>query len=193
VAIHNAFGTEYQWPWYEGLLGNGNYFDHGGFRNGSAQVAALDPSTAGIGADYSIPGGQANPCAGCTVPAVGAVGTEFPFEDEWYTLVPYPTNVKVLLNLDISTQTSQCTGLPCYYTKGNSTLPAAQTAGLEPIAWCHYYDGGRSWDTVLGHDVSATSDISLPPSPSSVPNRAQFQNLIVNGIKSAMGLIPFCT
>ncbi len=193
VAIHNAFGTEYNWPWYEGLLGNGNYFDHGGFRTGSAQVAALDPSTAGIGADYSIPGGQANPCAGCTVPAVGAVGTEFPFQDEWYTLVPYPTNVKVLLNLDIGTQTSQCTGLPCYYTKGDSTLPPAQTAGLEPIAWCHYYDGGRSWDTVLGHDVSATSDISLPPSGSSVPNRAQFQNLLVNGIKSAMGLIPFCT
>jgi hypothetical protein len=185
VAIHNAFGTEYQWPWYEGLLGNANYFDHGGFRNGSAEVAALDPSTAGIGATY-----QGNACTGCTVPAVGAVGTEFPFEDEWYTMVPYPTNVKVLATLDISTQTSQCNGLPCYYDSGN---PTTGGTGHEPIAWCHYYDGGRAWLTVLGHDVSATSDLTVPPTPSAVPNRAQFQNLIVNGIKSAMGLIPFCT
>ena len=27
VGIHNAFGTEYNWPWYEGLLGNANFYD----------------------------------------------------------------------------------------------------------------------------------------------------------------------
>src|SRR5262249_37302529 len=124
---------------------------------------------------------------------VGPAGSEFPFEDEWYTMVPYPTGVKVLANLDIGTQTSQCTGLPCYYDTGNPTLPAAQTSGLEPITRCHYYDGGRAWLTVLGHDVSATSDITIPPTASTVPGRAQFQRMLVDGIKSAMGLIPFCT
>ena len=29
VGIHNAFGTEYNWPYYEGLLGNANFYDHG--------------------------------------------------------------------------------------------------------------------------------------------------------------------
>ena len=29
VGIHNAFGTEYNWPWYEGLLGGANFYDHG--------------------------------------------------------------------------------------------------------------------------------------------------------------------
>jgi len=171
VAVHNAFGTEYNWPWYEGLLGNGNYFDHGGFRNGNVEIAAVDPSTVNI----------------------GPPGTEFAFKDEWYTLVPYPTNVKVLANLDIGTQTSQCTGLPCYYTTGNPTLPANQTSGFEPITWCHYYDGGRAWLTVLGHDVSATSDITQTAPTPGFPGRPEFQRHLVDGIKSAMGLTPFCT
>jgi type 1 glutamine amidotransferase len=168
VAVHNAFGTEYNWPWYEGLLGNSNYFDHGGFRVGNVAVASVDPSMAGV----------------------GGPGTEFTFQDEWYTMVPFPTNVKILANLDIGTQTSQCNGLPCYYTTGNPTLPAAQTSGFEPVTWCHYYDGGRAWLTTLGHQVNATSNLTIPDT---FPGRAQFQNMLVNGIKSAMGLIPFCT
>ncbi len=166
VGFHNAFGTEYNWHWYEGLVGNSNYFDHGGYRAGNVEIAAVDPSTAGV----------------------GPPGTEFPFTDEWYTMVPFPTNVKVLANLDISTQTSQCNGLPCYYDSGN---PTTGGTGHEPITWCHYYDGGRAWLTVLGHQVDATSDITVPDP--NFPGRAQFQSMLVNGIKSAMGLIPFCT
>jgi type 1 glutamine amidotransferase len=168
VGFHNAFGTEYNWPWYEGLLGNGNYYNHGGFRVGNVRVASVDPSNAGV----------------------GGPGTEYAFQDEWYTLVPYPSDVKVLAYLNIGSQTSACTGLPCYYDTGFPGLPKEQTSGLEPITWCHYYDGGRAWLTVLGHDGQATSDITLP---STFPGRAQFQSMMVNGIKSAMGLIPFCT
>jgi hypothetical protein len=29
VGIHNAFGTLYNWPYYEGLLGGANFYDHG--------------------------------------------------------------------------------------------------------------------------------------------------------------------
>jgi uncharacterized protein len=163
VAIHNAHGTEYNWPWYEGLLGNSNYYDHGNFQNGNFVIVGADPST--------------------TDPAyanLGPVGTSIPFKDEWYNLVPYPTNVKFLVTVDestLATKRSVHPGFPSFH----------------PVAWCHYYDGGRAWITTLGHDVSDTSDITLPPGPNTVPNIAAFQKLIVNGIKSAMGLIPFCT
>ncbi len=163
VAFHNAFGTEYNWPWYEGLLGNGNYYNHGGNRNGNARTAVDDPSTARI----------------------GGPGTAYTFQDEWYTLVPYPTGVKVLQHLDMATQTSSCNGgIPCYFDNGNPG------PGLEPITWCHYYDGGRAWLTVLGHNGAATSDLTTA---STSPGRAEFQKTLVDGVKSAMGLIPFCT
>ena len=72
VGIHNAFGTEYNWPWYEGLLGNANYYDHGANQNGDVVVVNADPSTA------------------------GAAGEVAAFRDEFYNLVPYPTKVKFL-------------------------------------------------------------------------------------------------
>ena len=75
VGIHNAFGTEYNWPYYEGLLGNTNYYDHGANQNGDAVVVAKDSSTAGLPARW-------------------------PFRDEWYNLRPFPTQVKFLVNVD---------------------------------------------------------------------------------------------
>ena len=41
--------------------------------------------------------------------------------------------------------------------------------------------------TTLGHDGAAFTD------GSGFPGQAQFKQMIVNGIKSAMGLVPFCT
>jgi hypothetical protein len=75
VGIHNAFGTEYNWPYYEGLLGNANYYNHGENQAGTVRVVAKDPSTDGL------PG-------------------TWPFEDEWYNLRPFPTKVKFLLTVD---------------------------------------------------------------------------------------------
>ena len=75
VGIHNAFGTEYNWPYYEGLLGNANYYDHGANQDGTAVVVAKDSSTAGL-------------------------PPRWPFRDEWYNLRPFPTKVKFLLNVD---------------------------------------------------------------------------------------------
>src|SRR5688572_14503285 len=75
VGIHNAFGTEYNWPYYEGLLGNTNYYDHGANQDGTAVVVAQDSSTAGL-------------------------PSRWPFKDEWYNLRPFPTNVKFLLTVD---------------------------------------------------------------------------------------------
>lgn len=86
VGIHNAFGTEYNWPWYEGLLGNANYYDHGANQNGTVNIVAADASTAGVG--------------------------NFGFRDEWYNLVPFPTRVKFLATVDENTLATRRTTHP---------------------------------------------------------------------------------
>ncbi len=149
VGIHNAFGTEYNWPWYEGLLGNANYYDHGSFQDGDVQIVAKnDSSTNGLPA-------------------------RFAFRDEWYNLVPYPTMVKFLATVDENTLATRRTVHPGH-------------GDFHPVAWCQYYDGGRAWLTTLGHHADAFTD------GSSFPGQAEFKRLIVNGILSAMGNIPFC-
>ena len=76
VGIHNAFGTEYNWPWYEGLLGNANYYDHGANQDGTVNIVSRnDSSTDGL-------------------------PTVWPFRDEWYNLEPFPTRVKFLATVD---------------------------------------------------------------------------------------------
>jgi uncharacterized protein len=147
-----------EFSWIAGLLGNANLYDYAAYQNGTIVIQAADSSTAGV----------------------GAPGTTVPFEDSWFTMVPFPTNVKFLATVDESTLATKKAVSPPYPT-------------FHPVAWCHYYDGGRAWITTLGTDASATSDITIPPTPSTVPNRAAFQSLLVNGVKSAMGLIPFCT
>ncbi len=77
VAIHNAFGANYNWPYYEGLLGNANFYDHGPNRDGQVNTIATDPSTAGLPATWN-------------------------FRDEWYNLTPFPTNVKFLLSTSVA-------------------------------------------------------------------------------------------
>ena len=143
--------------WIAGLLGNANIYDSAGYQNGTIVIQGDDPSTAGV----------------------GGAGTQIPFQDSWFTLIPFPTNVKFLATVDENTLAIKKAVAPGYPT-------------FHPVAWCHYYDGGRAWITSLGTDASATSDLTTTPSPS-VPNRAAFQSLLVNGIKSAMGTIPFCT
>jgi type 1 glutamine amidotransferase len=95
------------------------------------------------------------------------------FKDEWYNFVPYPTNVKFLATVDEDTLATKRTTHPGH-------------GDFHPVAFCQYYDGGRSWVTSLGHDAQAFTD------GSSFPGQAEFKKLIVNGILSAMGNIPFC-
>ncbi|SNT48449.1 hypothetical protein SAMN05421812_107102 [Asanoa hainanensis] len=79
VGIHNAFGTEYNWEWYEGLLGGANYYDHGRNQPGVVEtVNRRDASTAGLPARWE-------------------------FADEWYNLVPFPSRVRVLAKVDEAT------------------------------------------------------------------------------------------
>ncbi|HEY7487053.1 MAG TPA: ThuA domain-containing protein [Streptosporangiaceae bacterium] len=153
VAIHNAFGTEYNWPWYEGLLGNANFYDHGPNQAGTVQTRdRKDVSTAGLPARWD-------------------------FTDEWYNLIPFPSQVRFLATVD---ETTLPNGV-----KGSMGHPGH--GSFHPVAWCQYYDGGRSWVTTLGHNADAYTDDG-----GTFAGAAQFQRLILGGIESAMGKQPFC-
>jgi type 1 glutamine amidotransferase len=150
VGIHNAFGTEYNWPWYEGLLGNANYYNHGRNQAGDVVIVAKnDSSTNGLPQRWG-------------------------FMDEWYNLEPFPTNVKFLATVDENSLATLSDEHPGH-------------GDFHPIAWCQYYDGGRSWVTTLGHAAEAFTD------GSGFVGQQQFKQFIVNGILSAMGNVPFCT
>ncbi|KAF1018720.1 MAG: hypothetical protein GAK30_03522 [Paracidovorax wautersii] len=150
VGLHNAFGAEYNWPYYEGLLGNANFYNHGPNRAGDVEILAQDPSTEGVPQRFS-------------------------FQDEWYNLEPFPTKVKFLAKVDTATLTP---------------LTAAPHPGhkdFHPVAWCQYYDGGRAWLSTLGHNAHSFEANSTGPGADA------FQKLVVQGVKSVMGLTPFCT
>jgi uncharacterized protein len=152
VGIHNAFGTEYNWPWYEGLLGNANFYDHGPLQSGVVQtVDKRDVSTA-------------------------ALPDRWAFTDEWYNLVPLPSQVRVLATVDESALLRGVRGSMGHPGHGD----------FHPVAWCQYYDGGRAWVTTLGHDARDFAD------DTTFPGAEEFQKLVLGGIESAMGKAPFC-
>jgi type 1 glutamine amidotransferase len=168
VAIHNAVGAERNWNYYVGLLGGASVYDSAAIQPGTVQIEASDSSTAGVGS----PGTQF---------ALGAAGVG---GDTFYNLYPFPTKVKYLATVqEASLATKQ------------SVHPGHGV--FHPVAWCHYYDGARAWVTTLGQDPRLWADLSLPinqPGGANYfPGAAQFQSMVVNGILSAMGRLPFCT
>ncbi len=116
VGIHAASDTEFEWPWFAGLVGA--YFK-GHPPVQPARLAVLDrvhPST-------------------CHLPPA------WHRTDEWYDFRESPTSkVHVLATIDERS-----------YEGG--------TMGHDhPIAWCHEYDGGRSWYTAGGHTEESFSE-----------------------------------
>ncbi len=184
VGIHNAFGTLYNWPYYEGLLGNANFYDHGPLREGDVVVVDnKDASTQ-------------------TLPA------RWHFKDEWYNLVPFPTQVRFLATVDekswgpVAEREGPPPGPPpgAGGAGGPGGPGAPRTPALpsvvghhpghgafHPVAWCQYYDGGKVWVTTLGHDAGVFSS-----DDAKFPGAVEFQQLIVGGIQSVMGAKPFC-
>ena len=179
VAIHNAFGTLYNWPYYEGLLGGANFYDHGPARDGDVVIVdAKDSSTEGL-------------------------PPRFRMRDEWYNLVPFPTKVRFLATVDEkSWDPAQARRGDEGPPRGDGPPPGAPQApplsrlpsvvgrdpghgSFHPVAWCQYYDGGKVWATTLGHEARAFQHDGMP-------GAAQFQHMVVGGIKSVMGAAPFC-
>ena len=153
VAIHNAFGTEYNWPYYEGLLGNANFYDHGKAQNGTVVLQSPDTITAGMPKSFTLYG------------------------DEWYNLIPFPTQVKFLMTVDEKSLAGGTAG-----TAGGHPGHGA----FHPVAWCQYYDGGKVFATTLGHDGKLFTD------GSGVPGQAQFKQMVQNAIQAVSGAAPFC-
>jgi type 1 glutamine amidotransferase len=150
VSIHNTLGAEYNWPYFQGLLGGANFYDHGPHRDGVVRtVDSRDASTEGLPAAWA-------------------------YKDEFYNLVPFPTNVRELLALEPGSAGA---------TRGFNGHPGHPQH--HPLSWCQYYDGGRSWVTSLGHDVANYSDASLP-------GKEHFKAHVLGGILSVIGAAPFC-
>jgi type 1 glutamine amidotransferase len=122
AGIHSASDTEYDWPWYGGLVGA--YFrDHPGSVNPQYQVATMnveDRHTA----------------------ATRRLGRTWTREEEWHNFRTNPReDVHVLLSVDEST----------YDPRGYSVPGGSPGMGDHPISWCQPYDGGRAFYTALGH------------------------------------------
>jgi uncharacterized protein len=174
VGIHNAFGTLYNWPWYEGLLGGANYYDHGPERDG--EVVVLEHKDA----------------------STKALPNRFAFKDEWYNLVPFPTHVRFLATIDESSWKPVPErgrgegGPPPGAGPRQPQLPSVVGrmpghGSFHPVTWCQYYDGGKAWLTTLGHDAGDFSD-----DDAKFPGAKAFQAMILGGIRSVMGAEPFC-
>jgi type 1 glutamine amidotransferase len=124
VGIHSASDTEYDWAWYGGLVGA--YFrDHPGVAgvNNQFQTATMNVEDR-------------------RTPATRRLPSRWTREEEWYNFRTNPRNdVHVLLSVDERT----------YDPRGYSVPGGSPPMGDHPIAWCHRYDGGRSFYTALGH------------------------------------------
>jgi uncharacterized protein len=182
VAVHNAFGSLYNWPYYEGLIGGTNFYDHRPNRDGDVVIVDdKDVSTKGLPHRWH-------------------------FRDEWYNLVPFPTHVRFLATVDekswpppgpppkTQAEIAAAMGEP------GAILPEAVLhprypsvvghhpghGDFHPVAWCQYYDGGKVWATTLGHEAAAFEKNS------SLAGATEFQSMLVHGIKSVMGEEPFC-
>jgi hypothetical protein len=193
VGIHNAFGTLYNWPYYEGLLGGANFYDHGPLRD--AEVVVIDSKDA----------------------STRALPRRWQLRDEWYNLIPFPTQVRFLATVDERSWSAdtiehapgrgpgQGGGPPGGGPVGPGGQNGAQGSpprgpvlpsvvghmpghgNFHPVAWCQYYDGGKAWVTTLGHDAR-----DFEVDDANFAGALEFQKLIIGGIKSVMGVEPFC-
>ena len=117
VGIHAAADTEYDWPWYGGLVGA--YFESHPPGTPNGTVTAVDRAH----------------------PATSSLPLRWERTDEWYNYRTNPRGtVHVLATLDEQTYTGGTMG------------------GDHPIAWCHAYEGGRSFYTGGGHTSASFSE-----------------------------------
>lgn len=137
VGVHSAADTEYDWPWYGGLVGA--YF---------RGHPAIQPATIVI-ADAAHPSTRTLPAA-------------WDRTDEWYNFQSNPrARVHVLATLD------------------ENTYSGGEMGEDHPIAWCHYYEGGRAWYTALGHTRESYAE-------------PLFLDHLLGGIRFAAGFPEIC-
>lgn len=112
-AIHSAAGSERQWPWFWNLLG-ASFLRHPPFQEFKVNVVNTNHA------------------------ATRDIGVSFFTTDECYFFKQQNTEVKVLLEADLST-----------VAEGeNNTEPRPIKA---PLSWYNTLYGGHQWYTALGH------------------------------------------
>ncbi|MGL1957760.1 MAG: ThuA domain-containing protein [Colwellia sp.] len=122
VGVHSASDTEYQWPWYQKLVGR-NFVIHPQIQTAKLKVE-----------NKNFPGLEGMP-------------SELLWTDEWYEFGDEHTDsLQYILSIDETTYDPKA---DWGHVKGDGM------GSFHPIAWYHYYDGGRSFYTGLGH-VAAT-------------------------------------
>jgi type 1 glutamine amidotransferase len=130
AGIHAASDTEYDWPWYGGLVGA--YFrDHPGSVNEQFQVATVRVLHRHTAATRHLP-------------------RRWVREEEWYNFRTNPRDtVRVLTEVDERT----------YDPRGYSVPGGSPGMGRHhPISWCQPYDGGRAFYTAMGHKAEYFSE-----------------------------------
>jgi type 1 glutamine amidotransferase len=131
AGIHSASDTEYDWPWYGGLVGA--YFrDH--------------PGVAGVNQQFQVATMNVEDRRSAATRFLGRTWTR---EEEWYNFRTNPRDtVHVLLSVDEST----------YDPRGYSVPGGSPPMGDHPISWCQPYDGGRAFYTAMGHKAEYYSE-----------------------------------
>lgn len=78
------------------------------------------------------------------------IASEWTRADEWYSFDRNPRGVsRVLISIDESS----------YEVDDNQWFPGVkQRMGDHPLVWCHEYEGGRVFQTALGHTAESYSD-----------------------------------
>jgi cytochrome c len=135
VGVHAATDTEYDWPWYNKLVG-AYFLNHPNRPNvREAEMDVVDPSH----------------ISARNLPA------RWKRTDEWYNFKSIYSGIKPILKLD------------------ETSYQGGQNGKDHPIAWYHFYDGGRSFYTGGGHTHESFSE-------------PLFLQHLLGGIQFAMGI-----
>lgn len=131
VGIHTGTDTEYDWPWYTKMMGTTFYI------HPPVQTATV------VVQDFNFPG--------MDLFAPRALRT-----DEWYQFSkPLSDDFHVLLTVDESTYNTEVS----WGASGSREARTGHGMGdFHPVSWYHEYDGGRAFQTALGHLPATYSD-----------------------------------
>lgn len=135
----------------EAVKGPERYLNHG---------EKADPYVRFLGAEFIIHGAQQvakNTVIDPAFPGFENVGTDFAFQEEWYSLKDFRDDIHVLTSIDSPAMEGSMYGRPAY-----------------PSTWARKEGEGRVWYTAMGH----REDVWTNPT---------FQQILIGGIKWALG------
>ncbi|MCX6853442.1 MAG: ThuA domain-containing protein [Verrucomicrobia bacterium] len=137
----------------EAVKGPERYLNHG---------EKADPYVRFLGAEFIIHGAQQvakNTVINPAFPGFESIGTDFAFQEEWYSLKDFRDDIHVLTTIDAPAMEGSMYGRPAY-----------------PSTWARKEGEGRVWYTAMGH----REDVWTNPI---------FQKILIGGIHWALGTV----